>query len=549
VASGDTLVVAGSGALSQSTGAELDVGGVLSVQRSIATAGNIQVTGHLSMDSSLTVSAGDTLLLGSGATLTQALTPRAQLSIDGVLDLKAELATTGSMTLSGQLLLDSMLTVSSGDTLTIETGAEVVVGVAGGLSVAGTVTHVIALDSISTSQGHEISWPVNTSNDSIAAITRCIGPDGSDVLVKVSGFETTAINPNGGTGATLYDPELPEFINTLKLTDHRLYYEIWVSDNDTLAVSGALVSPSTEIELVDGWNAVSYLDYQSSTPAVVFADLGSFVRADTYESSINNPSGSPYGEKRYIDGSSTHISDRILTMAPHLGYWIKMDEADTLVYSSKLSSGTVPPTRRFIFAYGTLTVDGDPAPVGTRVTVRHESDGLVGTFTVWTEGWYGAVPIYLDDSVPRGDEDPHAGKVFTLEVDGVPVGLDPQQRLTWRCHADVARVDVSVGPGGSRKAASGNPTEFRLEAAYPNPSNPSTTIRYQLPEARRVELSVYNLQGQVVRRLVDEEQQGGFYSVVWDGRTADGRAAASGTYLYRMKAGPFSDCGRVLLLK
>ena len=85
--------------------------------------------------------------------------------------------------------------------------------------------------------------------------------------------------------------------------------------------------------------------------------------------------------------------------------------------------------------------------------------------------------------------------------------------------------------------------------AMPNPYNPATVIGYQLPEAGRVRLSIYNLLGQEVRVLVDERMEAGSFTATWDGSDALGRRVASGVYLYRIQAEGFSASKRMLLLK
>ena len=78
---------------------------------------------------------------------------------------------------------------------------------------------------------------------------------------------------------------------------------------------------------------------------------------------------------------------------------------------------------------------------------------------------------------------------------------------------------------------------FGLDANYPNPFNPSTTIRYSLAEPSEVQLTVYNLLGQKVLTLVDAVQAEGVYGVKWNGRDAFGREVATGMYIYHLKAG------------
>ena len=84
--------------------------------------------------------------------------------------------------------------------------------------------------------------------------------------------------------------------------------------------------------------------------------------------------------------------------------------------------------------------------------------------------------------------------------------------------------------------AASQPTALFLAANYPNPFNATTAIRYALPAAGPVQLSVYALNGQQVRTLVQGAAAPGWHVVRWDGRDEAGRAVASGAYLYRLAA-------------
>ncbi|RME00764.1 MAG: T9SS C-terminal target domain-containing protein [Calditrichaeota bacterium] len=93
------------------------------------------------------------------------------------------------------------------------------------------------------------------------------------------------------------------------------------------------------------------------------------------------------------------------------------------------------------------------------------------------------------------------------------------------------------------------PLRFRLYQNHPNPFNPATTIRYALPAATGVRLTVHDLVGRTVRVLVAKTQRAGEHSVVWDGRDERGRQLASGVYVYRLDAGRFTKSAKMLLLK
>jgi hypothetical protein len=93
------------------------------------------------------------------------------------------------------------------------------------------------------------------------------------------------------------------------------------------------------------------------------------------------------------------------------------------------------------------------------------------------------------------------------------------------------------------------PTVFNLAQNYPNPFNPETTIKYALPKNVRVELTIYNILGQKVKTLVNDEQKAGFKTVKWDGTNDFGTKVASSIYIYRLKAGDFVAQHKMVLVK
>jgi len=86
-------------------------------------------------------------------------------------------------------------------------------------------------------------------------------------------------------------------------------------------------------------------------------------------------------------------------------------------------------------------------------------------------------------------------------------------------------------------------------SAYPNPFNPSTTFRFELPSASPVLFTLYDVRGRRVRTLVDQNLPAGEHFVSWDGLDDAGRPVASGVYLFRVKSGIFTPAGKVILLK
>jgi predicted outer membrane repeat protein len=92
-------------------------------------------------------------------------------------------------------------------------------------------------------------------------------------------------------------------------------------------------------------------------------------------------------------------------------------------------------------------------------------------------------------------------------------------------------------------------TATRLGAPYPNPFNPSVTIAYELKSSERVELSIYDVGGRLVRTLVDGVRDAGVHEESWNGRDRSGNSVASGVYFVVMRAGAHTDIRKITLLK
>ncbi|UCB51962.1 MAG: T9SS type A sorting domain-containing protein [Candidatus Zixiibacteriota bacterium] len=93
------------------------------------------------------------------------------------------------------------------------------------------------------------------------------------------------------------------------------------------------------------------------------------------------------------------------------------------------------------------------------------------------------------------------------------------------------------------------PGHFRLAQSYPNPFNNQTVITYHLSTRAEVSLVIYNILGQKVRTLVDNERQSGAVSVSWDGKDDQGKDLSSGIYFYQLRAGELTQTRRMVLLK
>ena len=93
------------------------------------------------------------------------------------------------------------------------------------------------------------------------------------------------------------------------------------------------------------------------------------------------------------------------------------------------------------------------------------------------------------------------------------------------------------------------PMQYALYQNFPNPFNPVTEIQFDVPDASVVNLVVYNLMGQQVRRLVNGEIQAGYHRVVWDGLNNRGEPVSTGVYIYSLTSPSFHNTKKMVLLK
>ena len=98
------------------------------------------------------------------------------------------------------------------------------------------------------------------------------------------------------------------------------------------------------------------------------------------------------------------------------------------------------------------------------------------------------------------------------------------------------------------------PKETVLLPNYPNPFNPETWIPYQLAKPADVQIAIYDVKGELVRRLDLGHQQPGHYTerikaAYWDGRNERGESVASGVYFYQFRAGDYTATRRMVILK
>ncbi len=116
--------------------------------------------------------------------------------------------------------------------------------------------------------------------------------------------------------------------------------------------------------------------------------------------------------------------------------------------------------------------------------------------------------------------------------------------------ADVHSGLVSIGdPTPVEERSDQIPQRFYLWPNYPNPFNPETIVRFELPKSAHVRLEIFNILGHKIRTLLDENKLAGLHSAVWDGRNNGGELVASGVYIYQIMTRQYKQSRKLSLIR
>lgn len=176
---------------------------------------------------------------------------------------------------------------------------------------------------------------------------------------------------------------------------------------------------------------------------------------------------------------------------------------------------------------------------------RDEPKGLVFAATPADEGRWPIQPVQIagregdelnEHVIGFGQDDMGEMYVLTTETGG-PTGT------TGKVYRLISPTDVAT------ESESELPDRITLHQNFPNPFNPSTSIHFDVPHTADVTVTVFDMLGREVATLVNRRMPAGSHTVTWDGRTSEGRAAPSGTYLYRVRSGDETASRVMTLLK
>ena len=168
----------------------------------------------------------------------------------------------------------------------------------------------------------------------------------------------------------------------------------------------------------------------------------------------------------------------------------------------------------------------NPIPI-TRFTTVDSLNFYDMTYTILIDSVAAGIKEYIDNNVP----------------------LNGIKYYYWLQSVGTIGVSKPAPAGYATTVEENMPLEFQVSEASPNPFNPITTIRYQLPESGHVILTVYDVLGRKVAVLDDGLKEAGIHETSWNARSSRGATLGSGVYLWLLEAGSHRACGKMMHLR
>ena len=173
--------------------------------------------------------------------------------------------------------------------------------------------------------------------------------------------------------------------------------------------------------------------------------------------------------------------------------------------------------------YGTVEVSGNMADWTQKYTISGSNSGETVTLDV-TE--YKETGVYIRFLIQTNESDVSQGWF----IDDIQLLVDTSIVLS---NKDIVHL----------------PMDYNLYQNFPNPFNPVTTLRYDIPENSHVTITIYDMLGRQVKTLINQTQNSGYRSVIWNATNDYGKPVSAGVYLYQIRAGNFIQTKKMVLLK
>ncbi len=326
-------------------------------------------------------------------------------------------------------------------------------------------------------------------------------------------------------------------VTDIPVLDSRVGYKLHSPDDLEIPTSGFKMSDNTLIELHEGENWVGYFLKETLSVRRALDDIWDYIEAVYSEDWAYTP-----GDPNFPAERSAMIYGKM--------YKIFVDRDCSFVYGG----GTpIPPKHRemtegFAYSetpmYSVVTIDELNDPEALEIGMFLDNECIGGTVL---DGDPVQILAFPPDNDLNGvvHFELYYGSRSSNRIIRDFVLYEPQNESNRGTVLDLRPYEFYYV---SLEKSDPEVRGFSLNN-YPNPFNPETVITYNLPDNSRVELIIYNLKGQRVKKLVNEEQSAGIKTIIWDGRDERGNRVSSGIYFYRIKAGELTEQKKMILLK
>ena len=179
-----------------------------------------------------------------------------------------------------------------------------------------------------------------------------------------------------------------------------------------------------------------------------------------------------------------------------------------------------------------------------------------GFLVIWADADPEQGPLHVDFILSSGGDDigiydPDGSEIiemsFSSQGEDTSYGRYPDGSDTWQF------MNPTPGMANTEELSLNNkfviPDQYILHQNYPNPFNPVTTLRYDLPENSLVNITIYDMLGKKVKTLINQTQDAGYRSVIWNATNNYGKPISAGIYLYQIQAGEYISTKKMVLLK
>ena len=307
-------------------------------------------------------------------------------------------------------------------------------------------------------------------------------------------------------------------------------YWLRFPDGGTAIISGSTIH-SLIISIMNDWNLISGIS--SSVPATSIQDPEGIILPGTlYE----------------FDGSYIQAE----TLEPGKGYWIRSAGPGEIIISDDIRAKRLPFISKMDGA-NTISFDdqtlyfGVTVPDNEKLSYSAPPKPPSGVFDARFQGDW----IYCEDS----------GKIeLTDQAEPLSISFTIANKTTWVLINIESDEEYDLSGSGELIIAevlnefilqknSVLPHSYALHQNFPNPFNPVTSLRYDLPEQSFVTLTIYDLIGREITQLVNTTQEAGFRSVQWDATDSFGKPVSAGIYLYKITTGKFVQTKKMVLVK